>query len=279
VANMFERTRGFKIFYWTSLILIGLYVFFPLYWIIITSLKPYTEVLKVSLFPTSISFENYIKVFEDGDILRYMKNSLVVSITSCILTTIVCVYGGYSFSKFRYRGRQSFMLLIMSSKMLPYAVLLLSIYLMMKNYNLLDSYVSLILAYITFSLPVGMWTMKAVFDRIPDEIMESARMDGAGRMKTINHIMLPLAVPGMISTAIYGFVLSWNDLLYSLTLISSSDKRTLAPGMIMEYVNEFQDNWGPMMASSVIVSLPVTIMFILLQRFFIQGLTAGAVKG
>ncbi len=276
---MFEKTPGFRVFFWSSLVLMILFLFFPLYWMVNTALKPPGEVFSLRIFPENPTLSNFIEVVKSGEIRRYLQNSLFLSIMSSVFTTIVAAYAGYSFSKYRYRGRKSLMLLVLTSKMFPYAVLLLSLYILMQGLGLLDSYASLVFAYITFTLPVGCWTLKTYFDEIPDDLIEAAKIDGAGQGRILHTIILPLALPGLISVMIYGFVWSWNDLLYSLTLVTSPDKRTLAPGLIMEYLGEARQDWGGMMAASVTVSVPVTIMFLLLQRFFIQGLTAGAVKG
>lgn len=277
---MFDnKSIRFKIFFWVSLIILGIFVFFPLYWMVNTALKPSKEIFDMSFFPRELTFENFKTVIMDRKIMRYLQNSLFVSIVSSFFTTVISAYAGYSFSKFRYRGRKSIMSLILVSRMFPHAVLLLTIYLVMKKANLTDNYMSLILSFITFTLPVGTWTLKSYFDQIPDALIESAKIDGAGLMRTIHSIIFPLAAPGLISTAIYGFVWSWNDLLYSLTLVTDAEKRTLAPGLILNYMGEFQNNWTNMMAASIVVSIPVTLMFIFLQRYFIQGMTSGAVKG
>ncbi len=279
---MFEkRSTGFKIFFIILLIVIGLYVFFPLYWMIITALKAPSEAFNPNptFLPTSPTLNNFKNVLLDARIRNYLKNSLFVSILSSIFATLLAAYAGYSFSKYRYRGRKTLMYLILSSQMFPFVVLLLTIYLVMRAFGLLDNYLSLILSYITFTLPIGTWTLKAYFDQIPNELIEAARIDGASRFTIIHRIMFPLAIPGMVSIAIYGFVWSWNDLIYSLTLITSTSKSTLAPGLILNYLGEFQAKWTEMMAASIIVSVPVAIMFIFLQRFFVRGLTAGAIKG
>lgn len=271
----------FKLFFGFSLIIVGLFVFFPLYWMVITAFKSSSEAFSSNptFFPKQITLENFKNVITNMQIQRYMFNSLIVSITSSLLTTVLAMYGGYSFSKYRYTGRKSIMMLVMSSQMFPFAVLLLTIYSVMQTLGLLNSYFSLILSFTTFTLPVGMWTFKSYFDQIPDSLIEAAKVDGASRLTIIHKIIFPLVIPGAISTAIYGFVWSWNDLLYSLTLITSADKRTLAPGLVLTYLGEFQSSWTEMMAASIWVSIPVTLMFIFLQRFFIEGMTAGAVKG
>ncbi|GLC31263.1 carbohydrate ABC transporter permease [Clostridium omnivorum] len=276
-----NKSKGFKVFFILSMLVVGLFVLFPLYWIIITALKPATEAFNVnpSFFPKHITFENFKQVITDKRILTYLKNSLFVSFTSSFITTVLCIYAGYSFSKFRYRGRNSFMLLVMTAQMFPFAVLLLTIYTVMRRLNLLDNYISLILSFVTFTLPMGTLTLKSYFDEIPDSLIESGSIDGASRFTIMHKIIFPLVVPGVISTAIYGFVWSWNDLLYSLTLVTSASKRTLAPGLSLTYMGEFQNNWSNMMAASIFVSIPVALIFIFLQRYFIQGITSGSVKG
>ena len=276
---MFQKTIGFRMFFFTSLVLIGVFVFFPLLWMINTALKPAELTFSLAFFSTTPTLENFQNVLKDKRILIYLGNSLTVASISCILSMVVASLAAYSFSKFRYRGRRSLMGTIMIAQAFPHAILLLTIYTVMRNVGLLDNYLSLILSFITFTLPTSTWMLKSYFDQIPDALMESAKIDGAGRVKIMTRIVMPLAVPGLISVAIYGFVWAWNDLLYSLTLVTSADKRTLAPGLILTYMGEFTTNWAEMMAASILVSLPVTLIFIFLQRYFIQGMTAGAVKG
>ncbi len=282
MKGLFEiRTPWQKLVFALAFLCIGLYVFFPTYWMVITALKPGQEVFNPNptFWPRTISLEGFREVFLDQRIWVYLRNSLTVSLSSSALATLVAAYAGYSFSKFRYRGRKTFMYLVLTAQMFPLVVLLLTIYLMMRTFGFLDNYLALILSYITFVLPMGTWALKSYFDQIPDSLIESAKVDGASRVMIMHRIIFPLAIPGMVSTAIYGFVWSWNDLLYSLTLITSPGKRTLAPGLILNYMGEFQSSWGTMMAASIVVSIPVTLMFVFLQRFFIAGLTAGAEKG
>lgn len=276
-----SKGKGFKIFFIISLVIVGLFVLLPLYWIIITALKPANEAFSVnpSLFPKSITLDNFKQVITDERILIYLRNSLFVSFLSSFITTVLCTYAGYSFSKFNYKGKKSLIMLVMTAQMFPFAVLLLTIYTVMRKFNLLDNYISLILSFVTFTLPMGTLTLKSYFDEIPDSLIESGNIDGASRMTIMHKIIFPLVVPGVISTAIYGFVWSWNDLLYSLTLVTSATKRTLAPGLSLTYMGEFQNNWSNMMAASIFVSIPVALIFIFLQRYFIQGITSGSVKG
>lgn len=276
---MFEKTLGFRIFFWTSLILIGMFVFFPLLWMINTALKPAGETFSSYFFVGPLTLENLWYIITDGKIMNYLKNSLIVSFGSSFLATLVCAFAGYSFAKFRYCGRKFVMGLFMMSQAFPQAILLLSIYTLMKNTGLLGSYWALLISYVVFTLPVGTWTMKSYFDQIPDALIESAKIDGASHLRIMISVVFPMAVPGMISIAIYGFVWSWNDLLYSMTLVTDTARRTLVPGLVMTFLGEASTNWGYMMAASIVAAVPVTVLFVFLQRYFIQGLTAGAVKG
>ena len=276
---MFKKTTGFRIFFWVSLVLIGVFVFFPLLWMINTALKPTSDTFSMAFFTGPKTMDNFIHIVTDEKIMRYLRNSLWVSFGSSLLATIVCSFAGYSFAKFRYRGRKFVMGMFMMSQAFPQAILLLSIYGITQKVGLLGSYWSLLISYVVFTLPVGTWTLKSYFDQIPDALIESAKIDGATHFQIMRKVIFPLAVPGMITIAIYGFVWSWNDLLYSMTLVTDNAKRTLASGLVMTFLGMGSTNWGYMMASSIIAAIPVTIIFVFLQRYFIQGLTSGAVKG
>ena len=276
---MFRKTPGFRVFFWIFTVTIGGFIFLPLLWMINTALKPAAETFTLDFFTGTKTMENFAHIVTDGKIMRYLRNSLLVSFGSSLMATIVCAFAAYSFSKFRYRGRKLVMGLFMMSQAFPQAILLLSIYVLMQKTGLLGSYWALLISYVVFTLPVGTWTLKSYFDQLPDSLIESARIDGAGNLKITFQIVFPITVPGMISIAIYGFVWSWNDLLYSMTLVTDATKRTLASGLVMTFLGEASTNWGYMMAASIVAAIPVTIVFVFLQRYFIQGLTAGAVKG
>ena len=276
---MFRKTPGFRVFFWIFTVTIGGFIFLPLLWMINTALKPAAETFTLDFFTGTKTMENFAHIVTDGKIMRYLRNSLLVSFGSSLMATIVCAFAAYSFSKFRYRGRKLVMGLFMMSQAFPQAILLLSIYVLMQKTGLLGSYWALLISYVVFTLPVGTWTLKSYFDQLPDSLIESARIDGAGNLKIMFQIVFPITVPGMISIAIYGFVWSWNDLLYSMTRVTDATKRTLASGLVMTFLGEASTNWGYMMAASIVAAIPVTIVFVFLQRYFIQGLTAGAVKG
>lgn len=275
---MFQKTLAFRIFFWFFTIFIGAFVFLPLLWLINTALKPSDSTFTLYFFTGKLTLDNIISILTNKTIMNYLKNSLLVSFLSSAAATLVSSFAAYSFSKFRYRGRKLIMGAFLMSQAFPLAILLLSIYLLMQKLGLLGSYWSLLISYVVFTLPVGTWTLKSYFDALPDSLIESAKMDGAGNLLIMARIIFPMAVPGMISIAIYGFVWSWNDLLYSMTLVTDPARRTLAPGLVMTFLGEASTNWAAMMSASVVAAIPVTIIFVFLQRYFIAGLTSGAVK-
>ncbi|MDR2997861.1 MAG: carbohydrate ABC transporter permease [Microbacterium sp.] len=263
-----------------SLLLITLFALAPIYWMLLTSLRSGAEVFEFppKLLPTSFDFSAYERVFADGRILHYLGNSILVATVTAVGSVIIGMYCAYSFSKFRYRGRRSFMFLLLVSQLFPQILLLITIYGIFSSLGLLDSYLALIISFTTFTLPLCVWMMKGIFDNLPDEIIEAAKVDGAGQGVIIHRILMPLVAPGMIAAGLFAFIRGWNDFAFALTL-SGDATRTLPPGLVNTYLSEFSDRWPELMAASLVASLPVIIIFLALQRYFVAGLSSGAVKG
>jgi multiple sugar transport system permease protein len=191
---------------------------------------------------------------------------------------MLAMYAGYSFAKFRYPGRRMTMLLLLSAQVFPFGLLLISLYPLVTSLGLIDTHLGLTLSYIVFALPVSTYMLYSYFSQVPSELIEAARADGAGELRILHTIVLPVSVPALVTVYLYGFMWSWNDLLYSLTLIVSENKRTVGPGLLLSYLNEVNADWGGAMAASLVASSPLVIVFAFLQRWFIEGVTAGAVK-
>jgi multiple sugar transport system permease protein len=162
--------------------------------------------------------------------------------------------------------------------MFPNALLLIALYLMFDKFGLLDTYIALILSFMTFTLPLCTFVLKGYFDTIPNEVIEAARIDGAREWAIMARILLPIAVPGLVAAGLFAFIRGWNDFIFALTLVGP-DRRTLPPGLVNEYLGEFQSQWPELMAASLVTSIPVVIAFMALQKYFIEGLTVGSVKG
>ena len=268
-----------KIVFYSTLVLMVLFAFFPIYWMAITSFKSSGEVIQSppTFYPHTFTLEHYTTALTDKNLLTYLKNSLIVAGLTSLLSVIISSYAAYSFSKYRYSGRKSLMGLVLSAQLFPKAVLLITLYLMMQRLGLIDTYPALILSFTTFTLPLTTWMLKSYFDEIPKEVLESAYIDGASRFQVLHKIALPLTMPGLIATALFAFIRGWDDFIFALTLTSSDAMRTLPPGLTLSYLGQFESSWAGMMAASLITSIPVIVLFILLQRYLIKGLMAGAV--
>jgi multiple sugar transport system permease protein len=259
---------------------IGAFLFFPIYWLAISAFKGNGELYRIipTLYPHAPTLEHFTTAFVRGNLLLHLKNSLVVSGAAAALNTVLAMYAGYSFAKFRYPGRRPVMLLLLSAQVFPFGLLLISLYPILTALGLLDTRSGLLLSYIVFALPVSTYMLYSYFSQVPDELIEAARADGAGELRIFHTIILPVSIPPIVTVFLYGFMWSWNDLLYALTLVVSEDKRTIGPGLLLSYLNEVNADWGGAMAASLVASAPVVIAFAILQRWFIQGVTAGSVK-
>lgn len=265
---------------WIAVIVIGLFAFGPTYWLLVTSVTPDSQVYQYppKFFPTSFTIDNYASVFTDPAIFGWLVNSLIVAGATSVLSVLTSAYMGYAISKFRFRGRRPLLLFILFSQMLPSALLLVTLYAVFASLGLLNSRISLIVSFTTFTLPLCVWMLKEFFDTLPDDIIEAAAIDGASRWRTLHSVVLPLTVPGMVAAGLFAFMRGWNDFIFALTL-TSQDNRTLPPALVNRYMGEASTDWPELMAASFLVALPVAIAFIALQRFLTGGLTAGSVKG
>lgn len=269
-----------KIIFFVFFVVMAMFLFFPMLWMLSTSFKPPGEIfLRIpTVLPANPTWQNYISALTDANIPVYLRNSLITAGGSSLLTTFLAAYAAFSFAKYRYMGRRPMMYFLLSAQTFPFAVLLITIYPMLNAWGLTNTYPGLMLAYIVFALPAGTYMLFSYFVQLPAELIEAARVDGASDLRIIHTIIFPLALPGLITVGLYAFMGAWNDLLYSLTLLTASEMRTIGPGLLLTYMGELSDDWGGAMAASIICSLPVITIFSFLQRYFIQGITAGGVK-
>lgn len=253
---------------------------FPFYWMVSTSLKSWGGVFTYppTFLPVPLDLTAYAQVFQTTGLGLWLLNSLKAGVPTTLATLVFSATGAYALSRFKFRGRTTVAMLILVTQMLPGTLLIIPIYLTFKSLGLVDNLVGLALSYATFALPFSIWMLKGYFDSIPIELEEAAAMDGCSRLGTLWRIITPLSLPGLTVTAMFAFVLSWNDLVLAITLISSPELRTDAVGLA-SFVGEYGTPWGQIMGASAISSLPILILFLVLQRYLLYGLTAGAVKG
>lgn len=258
---------------------LALAILLPLFWMVSVSLKPPSEpfAIPARLWPVHPTLLNYVTAFRP-EFRVYFLNSIVVSLSTVAITVTLGLLAAYTFSRRQTRAIFVCMSLVVAAQMFPASAIIIPIYKMMKAADLLNTYASLILAYITITLPVAIWMLRAFMVRLPVELDEAAAIDGAGPFRTFFSVILPLCKPGIVATAVFVLVVTWQEFLFALSFTSTKDMRTLPVGM-NDFIGQYGIRYGELMASSVLISLPVVVIFFLLQRQFVAGLTAGAVKG
>lgn len=254
----------------------------PLYWMVSTSLKTPKEATSLSptLWPHSLTTANFSELFSSSlPFGTYFVNSAITSVIAAVVAVLIATLAGYSFSRGGYRLSGAASVVVLATQMIPLVVLIGPLYLLLLKAHLLNTYLGLIIGYTSFAIPFGAWLMKGFFDGIPREIEEAARVDGYSRLSILFRVVVPLSVPGLVTTGVFVFMNSWNNLLYPLTLVNSNSRQTLPPGLLQSFSGTFKTDWGGMMAASVITSIPLIIAFFAVQRSMVRGLTAGALAG
>jgi multiple sugar transport system permease protein len=263
---------------YTALAIVGAFALIPVAWMIVTAATSEADVFQ---FPQSLAREytlsNYWFVLTDPTLLGFVANGLLVSFVTCFCSLLVGFFAGYAFSKFRFRGRTTMMFLILTAQMVPQVLLLVTLYTAFDRVGMLDTYLALIISYTTFTLPLSVMMMKNSFDALPDALLEAARLDGASELRTMFSVMMPAVRTPMIAVCLFSFIRAWNDLPFALTLVDT-ERQTLPAGLSLMFTGEFQNAYGEMMAASIITSLPVVIIFFVLQKHFVSGALTGAVK-
>ena len=266
----------------TYAVLIGasLLALIPLAWVVSTSFKPITEIYTnpPHWIPIEPTLQNYMDVLFDSNIPRAFWNSIVVGGGVAFLSLSLGGAMGYAFARFQFRGSKFFSMFILISQMLPITVLMIPMHHMSNNTGLMDTRMGLILAHLVIALPLVTWISKGYFMTIPAEIEEAARVDGCGMLRTIVSIILPLLRPALAATGIYAFVSSWNEFALANVLTRTMSSRTV-PVTLSEFSTFFRVDWGDTMAAAMIITIPVVVIFMALQKQFIEGLSSGAVKG
>jgi multiple sugar transport system permease protein len=262
---------------WTIL----LAVVFPLIWMIVTSVKPQSELFSIppTLMPETITFEHYWRLLTDTPFLQYFRNSMILAVTTTVVVVVLGTLGAYSLVRFKYRGRETLATLVLFTYLMPSVVLVIPLYLMMAKLGLANTLASLVIAYTTFALPYALWLLRSFMSSIPVDLESAALVDGADRMGAFVDVILPQALPGIVSTALFTFILCWNEYLFALVLVNSDSVRPLTAGTMNMLITSFNIDWSLLMAASVMMSLPLIVIFTFLQGTLTKGFGAGAVKG
>ena len=252
----------------------------PIYWILVTAFttndKLYSPVL--NLFPNPITLSQFRELFWDSPFLRQLRNSFYVSTITTVVSAVVGCMAAYAITRLRFKGRQLIARFLIWSYLVPASVLFIPLFSVVQRIGLVGNTNSLLLAYLTFTVPFCTWLLIGFFKALPDELEEAALIDGAGRVTAFWRVLLPLAAPGLVASAIFAFTLSWNEFLYALVFIQDEQAITVPVGLnLLIYGDVF--HWGQLMAASVITTLPVVALYVFIHRWMVEGLVAGSVKG
>lgn len=263
------------------LILFSVYCVFPFLWMLSTSLKPADEIRTTvpTLFTLSPTLENFTRVLTTNGFLINIRNSLTVAFFATLISLVISTFAAYALSRYHYyKGINFTSVAMLISQMVPGVLLLVPLFVVMQKIHLLDTYLSLIIAYATFVIPLCTFILKGFFDTLPYDLEEAAEIDGCSKLRIIFKVILPISVPSLISTGLYAFVHAWNEFMFAYVFINSDSIRTITPAIKIYQGSNITD-WGGLMAASSLAVIPVAIIFLFFQRYFIAGMTSGSVKG
>jgi multiple sugar transport system permease protein len=251
----------------------------PVLWMLSSSFKSNTEIFELPprLITDSFSFDAYAAILTNSETLRFFFNSYLVAGAVTILTLLVAIHAAYAFSRFEFRGKRILNVVIISVQAVPPITLLIPYFGLVVALGLYNTYPGLIFTYMVFTLPYAIIMMTGYMNTLPRELDEAVRVDGAGSLTALWRVLVPISVPGIVSVGIYTFMIAWNEYLFALTLTRTTEMRTVPIG-IQLLMGQHSYEWNQIMAMSILGSIPVLILFLVLQRFFISGLTAGSVK-
>ncbi len=277
---------GFRQSRWRSFIImavggtVAILALAPVVWMFGTGFKA-TEDTYVSppvWLPRNPTLSNFAYVLGRGRFTTYFRNSLTVGVATTLITLALSTLSGYAFSRYRFRGRNVILMSILGAQMFPSVLLIIPLFQLINWFGLMDSLRALVLCDVTFALPLSVWLMKGFFDQIPRELDEASMLDGCDALGTLKDILLPLVAPGMAATAIFVFIAAWDEFLFALTFTNTDTARTL-PVALNFFITSYEIQWNHLAAMAFLVTVPVLVMFSIVQRRLISGMTAGALKG
>lgn len=277
------ETRGFRWFRRVVLTFLTVFTVLPLYVLVVTSVKPLENVRGTfTWFPDRLTFQPFVDMWTTIPLASYLVNSLIVTTTATVLSLLVAVLAAYPLSRLRFRGKRLFSMTVLSTQMFPGILFLLPLFLIfvrvedLLGIELTGSYLGLIITYLTFALPFSIWMLAGYFSAIPEGLEEAAMIDGTTRVGALVRVILPVARPGIIAVGVFAFITAWGEVLFA-SVLTDTETRTLSIGLKL-YTSQTDTLWNQLLAASLTISLPVVIAFMLIQRYLVSGLSAGAVK-
>ncbi len=265
---------------YVSVVLLSSLVYLPLYWILINSFKTTPELTnpKPTFLPHTFTLEHYTNLFTQVNFLRYFYNSTVVAVASTLVIIVLGALAAYSIYRCRYWGRKTLFTLFLLIYVFPRVLILIPLFVVFSRLHLVDTLLGLVVLNVTVTAPFSIWTLKAFFLTVPLELEDAALVDGANRVQVLFRIFFPVVAPGIGALALSAFLMSWTEYLFASAFIMSTELKTIPVGMAL-FLDQYFIDWGMLMSSSVLVALPPTILFAFIGRYYVKGLSAGAVKG
>jgi multiple sugar transport system permease protein len=258
-----------------------LLVVLPIYWMIVTSFKTNAEIVNaqvITYWPKTFTLDNYKGLFSVMNYGTYLKNSLIVTLSTSLVVTVLSIYGGYGLARFKFRGKGVAMVFFLVTQMIPSILVIIPLYVVFSQMHLIDTYTSLFIFYTVTNLPFCAITMRSFFERIPYALEEAAFVDGCSRGQTLWKVVLPVMFPGIVAVFVFAFIGAWNELIAG-TIFLNTQKMWTIPIGLKSLVGKYNVDWGSMMAGGCLALLPTALMFIFVQKYIVEGMTAGAVKG
>lgn len=256
-----------------------LFTLFPVYWMVSSAFDGKASSGGQSLLPKEFTFDNFVFVFTEGGFGRFLRNSAIVAIATVLVSALICLLAAVAVARFRFKLRTTVLMLILIVQMVPLEALVIPLFLQVKSLDLLNTILGLIIVYIALSLAFGIWMLRGFVQAIPVELEEAAYVDGASWWRMFRSILLPLVMPGLVATSVFSFITAWNEFIFAMTMLGGAkDQYTVAIGL-KSFFGLHSNDWGSIMAASTLITIPVMIFFVLIQRKLSGGLVAGAVKG
>lgn len=271
-----------KVLFWLLVIVILIYTVFPFVWALLAAVKPNSDISSTptQYLPSKLYWGNLSYVLHQRDFLYALRNSVIASVATVAIALIFGSLAAYALGRIKFRGRNATLYIILAMTMFPAIAILGSLFQMMRNFHLYNTIPGLVLTYMTFTLPFTVWVLANFFKAMPGELEEAALVDGSTPFQAFYKIMLPLAMPGLVTTGLLAFIAAWNEFLFSLTFTNTYAARTVQPAIASFRGNtQYDEPWGSIMAAAVVVTVPLVILVLIFQRKILAGLTAGAVKG
>ncbi|WP_104134890.1 carbohydrate ABC transporter permease [Cryobacterium sp. Y62] len=256
-----------------------IFTLFPAYWMISSSFDARASSGGQSLIPQEFTLDNYLFVFEEGQFGLFLKNSAIVAFFTVLISGIVALLASVAVARFKFKFRTAVLILVLTVQMVPLEALVIPLFVQVRDLQMLNTLLGLVVVYLAFSLPFAIWMLRGFVAAVPVELEEAAYLDGASWGRMFRSVLLPLVAPGLVATSIFSFIVAWNEFIFAMTLLGgAADKYTVAIGL-KQFFGVHSNDWGPVMAASTIITIPVMIFFILVQGRLSGGLVAGAVKG